>query len=249
MACRSRLPCAACIPARRQRKNPGRAATHHGVVGRDGHLPRVRGGGEPAAQLLRAEGLRPATTWRSCWRTTRRSWRRRAAQRSGLYYTAISSRLQADELAYIVGDCGAGRLHLIRLEEVAVAVADRTPAVKLWLMLDGHRGRLRVVRGRVAAYPPTPIEDECEGRTCSTPRARPGGPRASNPPPPRGPWVRRACLDQHVSFLSSRTRNGVPVAGAAVPRRAAAVAADLPSGSARRSVVMERFDAGGGAAG
>ena len=31
-----------------------------------------------------------------------------AAQRSGLYYTAISSRLTAEEVAYIVGDCGAG---------------------------------------------------------------------------------------------------------------------------------------------
>ena len=30
-----------------------------------------------------------------------------AAQRSGLYYTAISSYLTRDEIAYIVGDCGA----------------------------------------------------------------------------------------------------------------------------------------------
>lgn len=31
-----------------------------------------------------------------------------AAHRSGLYYTAISSRLKTDELAYIVDNCGAG---------------------------------------------------------------------------------------------------------------------------------------------
>src|SRR3954447_25763995 len=30
-----------------------------------------------------------------------------AAHRSGLYYTAISSRLQPGELAYIIGNCGA----------------------------------------------------------------------------------------------------------------------------------------------
>ena len=30
-----------------------------------------------------------------------------AAQRSGLYYTAISRYLTKDEIAYIIGDCGA----------------------------------------------------------------------------------------------------------------------------------------------
>src|SRR5688572_2071999 len=30
-----------------------------------------------------------------------------AAERSGLYYTAINSHLSADEVAYIVDDCGA----------------------------------------------------------------------------------------------------------------------------------------------
>src|SRR5229473_965146 len=38
------------------------------------------------------------------WEFLAISW---AAQRSGLYYTPVSSRLQADELAYIVDDCGA----------------------------------------------------------------------------------------------------------------------------------------------
>ncbi len=34
-----------------------------------------------------------------------------AAQRSGFYYTAISRYLTQDEIAYIVKDCGAQRLH------------------------------------------------------------------------------------------------------------------------------------------
>ena len=60
------------------------------------------------AHLLRSLGLVPgdsiaifmenhARFLEICW----------AAQRSGLYYTAISSRLTAAEVAYIVGDCGA----------------------------------------------------------------------------------------------------------------------------------------------
>jgi fatty-acyl-CoA synthase len=61
-----------------------------------------------AAQLFRSLGLRQGdhiallmenslAFMEICW----------AAQRSGLYYTAISRYLKADEIAYIVGDCGA----------------------------------------------------------------------------------------------------------------------------------------------
>jgi acyl-CoA synthetase (AMP-forming)/AMP-acid ligase II len=83
------------------------------------------------AQLLYAEGLRPgdhiafmlenhplflAVAW--------------AAQRSGLYYTAVSSRLQADELTYIVDNCEAKAfISSAALTDVAVAIADRTPGV------------------------------------------------------------------------------------------------------------------------
>jgi long-chain acyl-CoA synthetase len=60
------------------------------------------------AQLLRAAGLQrgdsiafmlenSARFFEICW----------GAQRAGLYYTAISSRLTAPEAAYIVQDCGA----------------------------------------------------------------------------------------------------------------------------------------------
>src|SRR3954453_12707111 len=60
------------------------------------------------AQLFRALGLRAGdhiaflmenrlAFMEICW----------AAQRAGLYYTAISRYLTKDEIAYIVGDCGA----------------------------------------------------------------------------------------------------------------------------------------------
>ena len=60
------------------------------------------------AQLFRSLGLKPGdhiaflmenrlAFMEICW----------AAQRAGLYYTAISRYLTADEIAYIVKDCGA----------------------------------------------------------------------------------------------------------------------------------------------
>lgn len=117
------------------------------------------------ARLLRAEGLRPGDHIAFMLENHRSflaiAW---AAQRSGLYYTAISSRLRPDELAYIVGDCGAKVfLSSARLADVAVAVADRTPGVTLRLMLDGTAPGFASYEERIAGHPATPVEDECEG--------------------------------------------------------------------------------------
>ena len=60
------------------------------------------------AHVLYDTGLRPgdhiAFMLENRWEFLAIAW---AAQRSGLYYTAVSPRLQADEAAYIVGDCDA----------------------------------------------------------------------------------------------------------------------------------------------
>lgn len=59
------------------------------------------------AQLLRSLGLKAgdhmALLFENSLRFFEICW---AAQRSGIYYTAISTYLVPDEIAYIVGDCG-----------------------------------------------------------------------------------------------------------------------------------------------
>ncbi|MFT4824536.1 MAG: acyl-CoA synthetase (AMP-forming)/AMP-acid ligase II [Halioglobus sp.] len=61
-----------------------------------------------------------------------------AASRSGLFYTAISSRLTASEAAYIVNDCGA-RLFISSLSKAGVAVQllGSMPKVERCLMVGG----------------------------------------------------------------------------------------------------------------
>jgi acyl-CoA synthetase (AMP-forming)/AMP-acid ligase II len=57
---------------------------------------------------------------------------------AGLIYTATSSRLTTDELAYIVDDCGARAfISSTYKSEQAAELIDRTPGVELRLMLDG----------------------------------------------------------------------------------------------------------------
>lgn len=87
-----------------------------------------------------------------------------AAHRSGLYYTPISSRLQTDELAYIVDNCGARAfISSAGLADVATSITSATPRVELRLMLDGVADGFGSYEETVAAQPITPIADECQG--------------------------------------------------------------------------------------
>ncbi|MFC5181329.1 acyl-CoA synthetase [Actinomadura harenae] len=118
------------------------------------------------ARLLAAAGLRPgdhiafmlenhplflAVAW--------------AAQRSGLYYTAVGSRLQPDELAYIVGNCEAKAFitSAALADRVAAVPPERIPNVTLRLMLDGTAPGYDSYEERVAEQAPTPLPDEVEG--------------------------------------------------------------------------------------
>jgi acyl-CoA synthetase (AMP-forming)/AMP-acid ligase II len=85
-----------------------------------------------------------------------------AAQRAGLYYTAISYRLQEEEVAYIVEDCEA--------KVFITTHAQRDLAARLAGRLNVHRFMLNgAVEGfesweeAVATQPATPIADETEG--------------------------------------------------------------------------------------
>jgi long-chain acyl-CoA synthetase len=86
------------------------------------------------------------------------------AQRSGLIYTAISSRLTAAEVDYIVGDCGAKVF--ITSKHLAERAAELTPLLKgvsRRFMLDGTIAGYPSWEAAVAARPATRIADETAG--------------------------------------------------------------------------------------
>jgi long-chain acyl-CoA synthetase len=86
-----------------------------------------------------------------------------AAQRSGLRFTAISSKLTAGEVEYIVKDCEAKVfVTAASLMEVAAQVAPAIPGVKLYVLgeADGPFESFEAARAPMAI---TPIEDESAG--------------------------------------------------------------------------------------
>ena len=117
------------------------------------------------AQMLRAHGLAAGDHmaiilenhprfFELCW----------GAQRAGIIYTAVSTRLTVGEAAYIVQDCGAKVLVTSHaLAELAHALVAVTPDVGTRLMLDGCINGYQPYESTLAKYPAQRIADEVAG--------------------------------------------------------------------------------------
>jgi long-chain acyl-CoA synthetase len=197
------------------------------------------------AQLLYAAGLRPgdhvafmlenhplflAVAW--------------AAQRSGLYYTAIGSRLQPDELVYVLGDCGA-RVFVssAALAGVAAEALARTPAVELALMLDGTAPGFTSYEEAVARYPAEPLAEQVEGMDMLYSSGTTGRPKGIKPELPGTPLGTAPALFTLIQILWAPTADSVYLSPAplyhAAPLRFCINFLRIGA----TIVVMERFDA------
>ncbi|WP_099021592.1 acyl-CoA synthetase [Mycolicibacterium palauense] len=86
-----------------------------------------------------------------------------AAQRAGLYYTAINSHLRSAEVGYVLGDCGAKAL--VSSAELAHVVAGLdTAAVPVRVSVTGDLAGFERYDDVLAAASSAPLDDECEGR-------------------------------------------------------------------------------------
>ncbi len=89
-----------------------------------------------------------------------------AAQRAGLYYTAISWRLQQQEVEYIVNNCEA-RVFITSNEcrDVARALDGRIPNVEHCYMVDAVIPGFESWEAAIASMPKAPIADQTEGQS------------------------------------------------------------------------------------
>ncbi|MFW6027171.1 MAG: acyl-CoA synthetase [bacterium] len=86
------------------------------------------------------------------------------AQRSGIYFTCISSRLTAGEAAYIIRDCGARAVFASgSLSRVAGELPGLLPEVKNFFSVDGNIDGFRPYETAAEAMPADRIFDESPG--------------------------------------------------------------------------------------
>jgi acyl-CoA synthetase (AMP-forming)/AMP-acid ligase II len=112
-----------------------------------------------------------------------------AAQRAGLYYTAISWRLQQGEVEYIVNNCEA-KVFITSLPRRAVVepLQDRMPGVIGRYMLDGVIEGYQSWEAALAAQPTHPIADESEGQAMLYSSGTTGYPKGVKKPLPEEPF-------------------------------------------------------------
>jgi long-chain acyl-CoA synthetase len=168
-----------------------------------------------------------------------------AAQRSGVYYTAISSYLTRDEVAYIIADCGA-RVVITSLKhgEVLDGLDRDAPGAPALYMVDEPQPGFRSWSEALAAQPETPIADEVGGLDMlysSGTTGRPKGIKRALEPHPideLSQGLRVLCVDMCGISADSVYLSPAPLYHAA-PLRFNMMVAHVGG----TSVIMEAFDA------
>src|SRR5262245_31269704 len=130
-----------------------------------------------------------------------------AAQRSGLYYTAINWHLQPSELTYIVNDCAARVVFTSAMvADTVAAIAADAPAIDRVVNVDGALHGATAYGDAVEAGSTEPLAEPCEGCELLYSSGTTGRPKAvKRPLPPVGEVV----VNHHHAKEMYRDRYGV----------------------------------------
>ncbi len=119
-----------------------------------------------------------------------------AAQRAGLYYTAISWRLQQEEVSYIVNNCEAKVfISSAARQTVVEPLIDTAPGLEARFMIDGTIAGFESFEDAIAGQSATPIADQSEGQAMLYSSGTTGYPKGVKKPLPEGAYGEQEALN------------------------------------------------------
>ncbi len=141
------------------------------------------------SQLFRSLGLQPGDHVAFCLENHVNflpvAW---GCHYAGLYYTAMSSRLNDDEMQYILNDCGARAfITSAHVGDSATKVLGQAPEVETWLMMDGLADGYASYEETIAAQPALALADRVAGADMLYSSGTTGRPKGVKPPMPATP--------------------------------------------------------------
>ena len=108
-----------------------------------------------------------------------------AAQRAGLYYTCISTRLVPAEIAFILEDSGAKAL--VTAGAIVPDIAEAARDLGIAILTVGGGGGVQDFETARSGFPETPIADQSPGNDMLYSSGTTGRPKGIRPPLPEGP--------------------------------------------------------------
>lgn len=197
------------------------------------------------SQYFRALGLQPGDHVAFCMENRAEylpiMW---GAHYAGLYYTAISSRLTAEELAYIVEDSGSRVLLASPYKAPQLAeIADRLARLDARLGVGGDIAGFVPFEEVIARHPATPLPDRVESQPMLYSSGTTGRPKGVKPTMVGAPLGRGEGLTNLISLLFGADENSVYLSPAPLYHAAPLRYCTQFHRLGATVVVMERFDA------
>lgn len=197
------------------------------------------------AHALRAAGCKPGDTialfaenspryFEICW----------AAQRAGLYYVAISSRLTSPEVQYIVEDSGAKLLIAGASKRDTAEKVKALTSIEHYWSIDGDIPGFTVLEAHREGFPKTRIADETAGTDMLYSSGTTGRPKGIRPPlEPNTPIDQTNVLSDILKMLSGASENSIYLSPAPLYHAAPLRYCMTFTRFGATLVIMEKFDA------
>jgi long-chain acyl-CoA synthetase len=169
-----------------------------------------------------------------------------AGARTGIYYTCVNSFLTPEELAYIINNSESRILITSEAKRgIALAALGSCPKIELCLIVDGMGDGVRVrnFQEATAAYPSTPVANECLGTAMLYSSGTTGRPKGILRPLPVQPPSQQLPLYAFLDKLWRYREGMIYLSPAPLYHSAPQAAVSLTIDRGGTAIIMETFDA------